>query len=62
MLHMYRYITIHSINFVFSLLSENLKNIECEIMKYYNDLLQEDSFSCKYIQKYEILNYNVTTL
>jgi hypothetical protein len=35
-LHIYRYITIHSVNFVSSLPLENLENIECEIMKRYN--------------------------
>jgi hypothetical protein len=37
---MYRYIMIHSVNLVLSLPSENLKNIEYEIMKRYNGLLR----------------------
>jgi hypothetical protein len=61
---MYHYIMICSVNFVLSLLSENLENIECKIIKYYHDWITiimvycgRDHNSCKNIQKYEILNY-----
>jgi hypothetical protein len=64
-LHMYCYITIHSVNFVISLPSENLKKFEHSDMKRYNGWLTiiiiycgKEHFPCKYMKKNEILNYN----
>jgi hypothetical protein len=47
---MYRYTTIRSFNFMVSLYSKNLENIECRIMKRYNSLLWHKAFS---LQTYE---------
>jgi hypothetical protein len=66
---MYNYTTIHSINFMVSLSSENLKNIECRIIKRYNGWINvirvyydRDHFPCKFIKKHKILNYTFTWL
>jgi hypothetical protein len=68
-LHMNGYTMIRSVNFMMSLPSENLKNIECRIIKCYNNLITvimiycvRNHFPCKAMKKYKFLNYTFTWL